>query len=450
MKRKKKAEDFSAKSIEHLLDRKFIVDRKSLCIDIICDAYVNSFVEFFYLTHRISESGKVLDSKMPVDQLVYIKENLVKAESAHRQGDSKAMHSAYKNIGDFYKQAKEYRTAIYFYIKCRDVVAGIQDPALQLVAFLELGLTYECANEVEKAIAAHEQHLRIAETMESEFEMIQASRNLVRTYKLHAKNLMKKGEHEDSLKFLTKCIENGKASGDHKGEAQANLMIGRIHASKNNHKDGICFFKQYLKLCLQLEDKNGEGIAYYELGMAFKATNDKVLATKYLESYLKVCEVQNKADSTAQACSALGLIHSELGEYPEAIEFYDRKFNLVRKFDHKSKLGAARVDLGVAKGRNTINDFVDMILADDLQELLEWKCSRKHGDDEEGGEESLTNPANEKENKPDGAPADKAEDKEESILPPPLGHIGHKGEGKSGSGPHEEGEKGDDEECVGV
>ena len=58
-------------------------DKRSLCVDVLVEGNVNSFVDFFYLTHRPAEDTT---HDIHVDQLPYVKEFLCTAEAAHRKG----------------------------------------------------------------------------------------------------------------------------------------------------------------------------------------------------------------------------------------------------------------------------------------------------------------------------------------------------------------------------
>ena len=95
-----------------------------------CEGFANSFIEFFYLTHRYDENGDLQeDCDFSEDELVFLKENLVMAELSEMKSDLKKSHLAYKNIGDFFKQSDELETAVYFYKKSEFQVApGKTDP----------------------------------------------------------------------------------------------------------------------------------------------------------------------------------------------------------------------------------------------------------------------------------------------------------------------------------
>ena len=73
------------KSPFHLLQVEPKVDeanKQNLCIEILVNGYVNSFVDFFYLTHRSDDAAR----EVPQEHLKFISENLTLAEKAHRRG----------------------------------------------------------------------------------------------------------------------------------------------------------------------------------------------------------------------------------------------------------------------------------------------------------------------------------------------------------------------------
>ena len=111
-----------------------MTDKQSLCIDILVGGYVNSFVDFFYLTHRAEEdataaaaaanggSGASASSSstahpppIPDSKLSTIQHHLTSAERAHRRGDSEQVYASYEALAHDFHAAQDYKTSIYFY-----------------------------------------------------------------------------------------------------------------------------------------------------------------------------------------------------------------------------------------------------------------------------------------------------------------------------------------------
>jgi len=106
-----------------------MTDKQSLCIDILVGGYVNSFVDFFYLTHRAEEdsntaaaaaaaggsAGAPHPPPIPDSKLSLIQHHLTSAERAHRRGDSEQVYASYEALAHDFHAAQDYKTSIYFY-----------------------------------------------------------------------------------------------------------------------------------------------------------------------------------------------------------------------------------------------------------------------------------------------------------------------------------------------
>ena len=94
--------------------------------------YVQSFVDFFYLTHRPdprSANDVVPQNEVPAEidvshnEMVFIRDNLTKAEEARRKGDTPNVYNSYSNLALYYQseEVKDPKTGVYFYEKCLEI-----------------------------------------------------------------------------------------------------------------------------------------------------------------------------------------------------------------------------------------------------------------------------------------------------------------------------------------
>ena len=174
-----------------------IPDKQQFCIDMLVHGYVNSFVDFFYLTHRPEEetqktatvaaaksaepaappgidpstsstlSASSPDSSnsaspsssrspppLPLSSLPSLQSWLTSAEESHRHGDSSTVFSSYSNLAEyFHSTLQDFKTAIYFYEKCLDISESIGDKQKQCEANIKLGKTHQqmgkkCSNSI--------------------------------------------------------------------------------------------------------------------------------------------------------------------------------------------------------------------------------------------------------------------------------------------------------------
>jgi len=402
------------------------VDRQSLCIDVLCEGFINSYIEFFYLSHPYSESNELQGCSLSEDELIYLKENLVMAELSHRKADYIKTHKAYKNIADFFKQNGEFETAIYFYNKCKDICEdakamnsstsgasaadhnaevaetaamadhldqiGVDEESLQdiqLCTYLDLGLTYESLKEIKNAIRYHEMYLELCTVLARETDIKFANRNLIRTFKLQSDELVEQGKFEEAIAVLEKCICAGQSAHDLAGEAIAHKTLGDILFRLDKFQKATTHYKKYLKICLEIDDKKGEGAGYLSLGKSYQQIGDHVLATKYFESYMAVASSHNELQSEAEAALALGDIYCHNNnEQEKAIKYYTKNFELSRKLNLKQQVNDARIKLGIAKSMRQVDSYLKCLVEAEqspkaLSKLLDWKNKRESVEPEE-------------------------------------------------------------------
>ena len=163
------------------------------------------------------------------------------------------MHAAFKNMGDFFKQSKEFKSAIYFYEKSAEAINTTDDKNLHLITYLDLGLTHESLKNVESAINYHKKHLEIAIELELKEQQKVAHRNLIRTYKLQADALQEQGEYEKAIEVLEDCIIAGQKAHDLAGEGIAHQTMGNICTTLGNHSQSTYHYK---KLSLKIVISN--------------------------------------------------------------------------------------------------------------------------------------------------------------------------------------------------
>jgi len=371
------------------------VDRQSLCIDVLCEGFVNSYTEFFYLSHPYNENQELQPCTLSEDELIYLKENLVMAELSRRKRDFLKQHRAFKNIADFFKQNEEFETAIYFYNKCygvcQDTEADGNDnevdqeslQEIQLCTYLDLGLTYESLKEINHAIDFHEKYLEICTILSREKDIKFANRNLIRTFKLQSDELVADGKFEEAMSVLEKCIFAGQSAHDLAGEAIAHKTLGNLLYRLEKYQKATIHYKKFLKICLEVDDKKGEGNGYLKLGKSYQQIGDHILATKYFESYMEVAATHNELQSESEAALALGDIYChQKHEEDKAIKYYTKNFELSRKLNLKQQVNDARIKLGIAKSMKQIDSYLDCLVSsqgDDqqLERLLQWKNKRQ-------------------------------------------------------------------------
>ena len=336
--------------------------------------YVNSFVDFFYLTHR--SEGDAAIQHVAVDQLPYVKEFLTTAEASHRKGDSAREYEAYKKLADYFRETTDFKTAIYFYEKCLEISETMDDARRQCVANLCLGLTHEKLNEIIKSIRYHERHLALAKHINDATAQDVANRHLIEVYKKHAAEFEKEGNFDQAVVYYSRCLDVSLIVDDLKAEGMAHYKLGVAYQGLNDHEKAISYLKNYLSLCKQTTDKIGEGTACCALAVSYQNQEKFEGAVQYLEFFLEVATRNQSLFDQANACSQLGAIYSKPGmSIEKAVSYYEKNYELARTIGDLKLMDDARIKLGTVKGKADIKKYMHMV-RDDLGGLLKWKSRR--------------------------------------------------------------------------
>ncbi len=142
------------------------ISKHSICVETLMGGYVQSFVDFFYLSHRpdpFSEAkGLTKDISISVEDMIFMQDNLTKAEAARRIGDTKVVFQCYDKLATYFRNQKDAKTGLYFYEKCLEISRLTVDVEGEMNANHNLGLTHELADDISSAITFHEMHLKIS------------------------------------------------------------------------------------------------------------------------------------------------------------------------------------------------------------------------------------------------------------------------------------------------
>lgn len=351
-----------------------MTDKQSLCVDILVNGMVNSFVDFFYLTHR-SDDDAAARGEVPADQLHQIKDNLMKAEKAHRRGDSEKVYEAYETLATYFQNVSDFKTSIYFYEKCLDIAESMENLPQQAAANLRLGVVHDRMGNIAKGIEYHERHLEIAKLLGEAERLRTANRQLVEVYSRWADEHERKEDHAGAVELFKKCLQAAHAAGDVKAEGQATYKLGIALATMGDRQTSIEYQQRYYEVCKRTGDQIGEGEACAALANAFKEMNDMKLAVFYLEKHLDIATRNKQSVQQVEACSALGSIYSAQNSHEKAVSYFEKAFDIAKNVGDRKLIDATRIKLGMARGNTSLNAYMDVVNTD-LPALLKWKTRR--------------------------------------------------------------------------
>jgi tetratricopeptide (TPR) repeat protein len=369
-----------------------------LCQQLLVNGYVQSYVDFYHLTHRldpnVKEEKTATQLQISIEDMIFIRDNLVKAEVSRRQGDTVNVYSSFNQLAEFYVTKQDLKTGLFFYEKSLEVAQLTNDIRNEMVANHSLGLIHQMMLDFEGARTYHERHEQIAISIEIVDEIAKANVELYKVYFILAEKFESADNNNipKALEMYFKCLESSKKSWDRGGEGEANGKIGNLLLNRGDVQESLNYLRQQSQIATDLGNPEARcrscsalALALDQLGQADKALNELTLVHS-------ISEQAGDIFLQAQACKSLGTLYSKVGKLEAAVEILQRHFVLLKSILYKSAtattttqnkknvvtskdLDLARVYIGISKGNLMMNAYV-VALQTDLTALLDWKLNR--------------------------------------------------------------------------
>lgn len=357
------------------------------CAEILKGGYVQSFVEFLYLTNRNVPGESALkkddqassepEREQQVD-LGFVKEKLTEAEKARRSSDPASVFSNFESLALYFSENGEPETSLHFFRKCLKLAQLVDDVESEKRATHQLGLALaKIQQETSAAIDSQEQYLKLCSETKDQAGSENALQQLSLLYNRRAKEL----EVEDlqkSVVFLEKLLKISTDLNDPKTKASANFRLGKAFNKLGNPERAIAALTQSLEFARQSEDISARGESCAALADAYLQMEDKLpKAIEYLQETRQIASQNGDTAVQSRACRELGYVFSKCDQYEEAVKYYEQNFELVRGLSDNAEIDRARVLLGIALKNSRRHPFGKLVRSCNLESLLEWKVSRE-------------------------------------------------------------------------
>lgn len=357
------------------------LDKQQLCIDLLMVGCVQSFVDFFYITHRKSaptENGPEQESKdvdIPEETLIFLKETLETAEIARRSKNYQHCFESYNVLAEYFEKVPDLKSAMYFYQRCADVATEVDARESISKANLNLGTCEEKGNNWHSAMQFHERALTIATSADSLPLQIKAASRLTYVYQILAEKCEKENRDADATQLYERCLSCAQLSKDATLEGTACHKLGLSKYKTGHYEPAIDLQKQYLDICRMHDDRIGESAARAALAHAYEAVGNAQEAIKQLENLLNVASEAGELQAQASACLNLGILYNGRQDHEKSVELLEQHFDLARQLGDRKLIDSARVVLGMVRGNGKLKAYVDLV-NNDLDKLLKWKSKR--------------------------------------------------------------------------
>ncbi|OLP81004.1 Tetratricopeptide repeat protein 29 [Symbiodinium microadriaticum] len=347
------------------------LDKQQLCIDLLMVGCVQSYVDFFYITHRKAapkegaNEDEVKDVVIPEETLIFLKETLEQAESARRLRSYLQCYESYNSLAEFFETVPDLKSAMYFYQRCADVAAEVEAWESIAKANLNLGSCEEQGGNWQSAMQYHEKALEIASSADSLPLQIKAASRLSTVCQVLAEQCEKDGRDAEASSLFERCLSSAQRSKDATLEGTACHKLGLSKQTTGNYEQAVELQRQYLEICRIHDDRVGESAARAALAQAYEATGDTQEAIKQLENLL----------SAHASGLNLGILYNSRGNHEKSVELLEQHFDLARQIGDRKLIDSARVVLGMVRGNGKLKAYINMV-NNDLDKLLKWKSKR--------------------------------------------------------------------------
>jgi tetratricopeptide (TPR) repeat protein len=358
------------------------LDKQQLCIDLLMVGCVQSFVDFYYITHRKSapgandaDFGGEQDVDIPEETLLFFKETLESAESARSVGSYQQCFEAYNTLAEYFERVSDLKSAMYFFKRCAEVATEVQAHESIAKANLSLGSCEERAGNWHSAMSFHEKALQIATAADSLPLQIKAASRLTKVYQVLAELCEKDNRDSEATSLYERCLHCARLSKDDMLEGAACHKLGLSKHRMGKFSEALDLQKRYLDICITSDDRVGESAARAALAHAHEAIGDTQDAIKQLENLLSVASEAGELKAQASACLNLGILYNGRGDHEKSVELLEQHFDLARQIGDRRLIDSARVVLGMVRGNGKLKSYIDLV-NNDLDKLLKWKSKR--------------------------------------------------------------------------
>jgi tetratricopeptide (TPR) repeat protein len=348
---------------------------KDICEEMLINGNIDSYVNFFYLTHktenpneskdkkispykteenddseteerkyfevetctenRLKESkiDKNKDNLLNTDNLFNFNTLFVNIEECERNGNLLEGYSAKKNLAEYFGRLNNWDEAINYYQKAYDSIMLLKNKVeLRLEAIYNIGRAYEKNNQIVKALAYYTKCREVTLKENHKDYELMSSKKIVKLRLIIANKLDKKKKYEKEIEHYKKCINIIKESYNDKDEINTiSFRLGTAYYKNNNLDKAITLFDQFINNSDD-SSKNmaNKRLAHASIADCYVSKDDLDKAIEHLEKFISfnTKDIKQK-NAQINALNKLGIIYNKRGEYKKAVVCFEKHFQLL-------------------------------------------------------------------------------------------------------------------------
>eukprot|EP00042_Codosiga_hollandica_P043156 m.405393 g.405393 ORF g.405393 m.405393 type:complete len:270 (+) comp56489_c0_seq8:779-1588(+) len=195
-----------------------------------------------------------------------------------------------------------------------------------------------------------------------------AVRHLVRVNTREADKLQTANKWEASLAYLESNAQIAKEAGATDVLPDAYYRLGIAYEHAGNPETAIEHLERFMDLS---SDQLQKSQACLSLAMCLQKKGDLDSAIQYLQQLSQMQGSPQFLDLAASACSRLGSIYFKQNSVMDALQFFEKAFNLYRESGNTAALNQASVQFGMARGSLLTTRISSLVSDNQLGSLLQ-------------------------------------------------------------------------------
>lgn len=370
-------------------DADLFAPEERICIELLTAGYVDSFSDFFKITHPKASGSYHYDywqlvgdeitspppPVVPSTKYDFIQERLIQAENARRVAKDADLATAYTDLSQYFQSINDMKIAIIYLEKLRDYALFTSDLVREAQALKEIGRLFKESGNLESSLHFCEECLNVSVSINDGVAEAQAA--LIDAYRKYSQSLISRGEGKQAVEFLSKSLRVASDSGVLLSLAICHHEIGLCYKQLEMLDSAIEHFEKGYQIYKGLGNIEGQSSAVSALATSYKYMEKIDEAVKYFRILHELANQTGNARDKATACLTMGKILWESGQKEEALVWFEKNFDISLELDDLSVIEDSRISLGVALANYRMSKFEDLVRdKNEVGSVLAWKIAR--------------------------------------------------------------------------
>jgi tetratricopeptide (TPR) repeat protein/serine phosphatase RsbU (regulator of sigma subunit) len=252
---------------------------------------------------------------------------------------NKLLPYLYNNIGSYYSDKSNYKTAKQYYTKALVLYKKNGDKAGAAEAYNNVGYINECLGETEQAFENYDKSLLIRESINDLKGTATTLNNIGYLFSMQ-------GNQVKALDYFSKSLKIREQLKDKEGIAHSLNNIGSIYQEQGDAEKAMEYHKRALKLREEINDR--QGITYSLINIAYLYGDakkyDQSLAC--FEKSLKLSQQIGDKYTEAYTLNLMGNLYKNMGAHDKSYDYYTRGLKLFTELNNVMGMSTGYSNMG--------------------------------------------------------------------------------------------------------